>query len=129
VLLPCTPVIIVAVVVGVEPRTAWHPHVLIIPIHVHSSTTKPDKVIKDVGLGTFGRVVECSDERQPGTRGGRSDPPATAVAIKMVRSIPKYVESARIEADILKDVNRRGGRGTSHCVQLLRHFAFQGAWR
>lgn len=82
-----------------------------------------------MGLGTFGRVVECTDERQPGTRsGGRGDPPTKVVAIKMVRSIPKYVESAKIEADILRDVNRRGGRGTSHCVELLRHFDFQGAF-
>lgn len=83
-----------------------------------------------MGLGTFGRVVECVDERQPGARGGGrggSPSPTAVVAIKMVRSIPKYVDSAKIEADILKDVNRRGGRGVSHCVQLLRHFDFQGA--
>ena len=87
----------------------------------HTSTTthtfSTDEVVKDVGLGTFGRVVQCFDRSARRT-----------VAIKVVRSIRKYVESARIEADILKDVNRRGGRGVSHCVQMFDYFDFQGRW-
>lgn len=72
------------------------------------------EVLGDVGMGTFGRVVKCLDKKH-----GRE------VAIKVVRSIKKYTESAQIEADILVDVNKRGGRGISHCVQMWGHFEFE----
>ncbi|CAN0251514.1 unnamed protein product, partial [Phaeothamnion confervicola] len=44
------------------------------------------EVERDVGVGTFGRVVQCYDrhDRRP-------------VAVKIVRSIEKYYESALIE--------------------------------
>jgi len=71
-------------------------------------------VEKDVGMGTFGRVVQCLDRKR-----GRK------VALKVVRNIKRYTESAQIEADILVDVNSRGGRGMTHCVQLFRDFVFE----
>ena len=74
-----------------------------------------DEVVGDVGMGTFGRVVECYDRKD-----------RFHVAIKVVRDVRKYTESARIEADILRDVNSRKGRGLSHCVQMYRDFDFQG---
>ena len=73
------------------------------------------KIVDDVGMGTFGRVVECLDLRNN----------RRPVAIKIVRSIQRYCESARIEASILQDVNRRGGRGSTHCAVL--HDAFTWA--
>ncbi|CAN0191847.1 unnamed protein product, partial [Phaeothamnion confervicola] len=48
------------------------------------------------------------------------------VAVKIVRSSEKYYESALIEADILRDINRRGGAGTSLCVRLLGQFDMRG---
>lgn len=72
------------------------------------------EVLGDVGMGTFGRVVQCLDRKR-----GRE------VAVKVVRSIPRYTESALVEADILGAVNEAGGRGLSHCVQLFRDFVFQ----
>jgi len=68
----------------------------------------------DVGMGTFGRVVQCVDRKRE-----------RKVAIKVVRNIKRYTESAQIEADILVDVNRKGGRGVTHCVQLFRDFVFE----
>lgn len=46
------------------------------------------------------------------------------VAIKIVRDVKRYYESAVVEARIIKDVNRRGGRGLSHCVILHQSFTF-----
>lgn len=67
-------------------------------------------------MGTFGRVVECIDRKSQ-----------NRVAIKMVRSIKKYTESARIEADILEDVRReQAKRGLSLIVELFGVFEFQG---
>jgi len=97
------------------------------------------KLVKDVGLGTFGRVVQAidlnlardvtRDERQ--NHRDRKDRKAKikmedSVAIKIVRNVKRYHESALIEADILKDVNSRGGRGQSLCGVLLRQFDFNG---
>lgn len=99
------------------------------------------KLVKDVGLGTFGRVVQAidlnlarnvtRDERQNHRDRDRNDRKAKikmedSVAIKIVRNVKRYHESALIEADILKDVNSRGGRGQSLCGVLLRQFDLNG---
>jgi len=98
------------------------------------------KIIKDVGLGTFGRVVQAVDLEQLDKREQSRVKKyrdkdkdrrkvkkriEDTVAIKIVRNVKRYHESALIEADILKDVNRRGGRGRSLCVVMLRHFDLQ----
>lgn len=83
------------------------------------------RVVRDVGLGTFGRVVECLDLRRSrkGSHRGR-DASRSHVAIKIVRNVKRYYESARIEAEIVNHVNRRGGRGTSHCAVLYDAFTW-----
>jgi len=78
---------------------------------------------KQVGLGTFGRVVECIDLH---SRNRRRDGGSALVAIKIVRSVKRYCESAKIEAEIVGQINRRGGRGLSHCVVLHDGFTFYG---
>lgn len=97
------------------------------------------KLLKDVGLGTFGRVVQAIDLKQKDRRNREKDRDRSTnrrerenrkvkirmedtVAIKIVRSVKRYHESALIEADILKDVNNRGGRGQSLVAVMLRQF-------
>ena len=76
-----------------------------------------DEMVQEVGVGTFGRVLECIDRKGSGRH----------VAIKMVRSIKKYTESARIEAEILQDVCRQQEkRGLSLIVELFGTFEFRG---
>jgi len=104
------------------------------------------RILKEVGMGTFGRVVECLDlsrqrqvdyyrqqqsednhyshHRSNDHRHG--DDQNSIVAIKIVRNVKRYYESAIIEADIIQDVNRRGRRGKSHCAILYDTFSFQG---
>ena len=72
------------------------------------------RVVRQVGLGTFGRVLECQDRQL-----------RDHVAIKVVRNIQRYTDSARIEANIVRDVNRRGGRGVTHIVRMLGSFTFE----
>ena len=78
------------------------------------------EIVRDMGIGTFGRVVECIDRR---SKPGREH---SHVAIKIVRDVKRYYASAQIEADILRDVNSRGERGTSLCVKMLDHFHLNG---
>lgn len=92
------------------------------------------RVTGDVGMGTFGRVVEGLDlekVEKSHILGGRTSRQKdqhwdAKVAIKIVRNVKNYYDSALIEADIIKDVNRRGGRGTTHCVVMHNAFTFCG---
>ena len=92
------------------------------------------KIVKDVGLGTFGRVVQAIDldkidyrkyDHKPRSRHEKTRLEDT-VAIKIVRRVKRYHESALIEADILRDVNERGGKGRSLCAIMLKQFEFDG---
>lgn len=100
------------------------------------------RIKREVGVGTFGRVLECLDlkrrrrdsqqnyghHRRRQERNSYADDTHNdaAVAIKVVRNVKRYYESALIEADILEDVNRRGGRGISHCAVMYDAFSFAG---
>lgn len=79
------------------------------------------RILQEVGVGTFGRVVECLDLRR-----SKRDRREEVVAIKIVRDVKRYYESALIEADIVEDVNRMGGRGVSHCARMFDTFSFSG---
>ena len=78
------------------------------------------EIVGEAGMGTFGRVVECCDLKK-----GRS-----RVALKIVRRIERYTESAAVEAEVLRDVNRAaeasGRRGGTLCVKLLETFEHRG---
>lgn len=67
------------------------------------------------GVGTFGKVMMCHDTHM------RRD-----VAIKVVRRIRKYTESARIEAEILEEVNRADPSGASLVVRMYHSFEWHG---
>jgi serine/threonine protein kinase len=74
----------------------------------------------EAGKGTFGLVAMCEDPQA--ARGGG---PAV-VAVKVVRKIRKYSESARVEASVLSDLGRADPRGRSNCVRYVRAFEFRG---
>ncbi|ETW08716.1 CMGC/CLK protein kinase, variant [Aphanomyces invadans] len=76
------------------------------------------EILRDAGLGTFGRVLLCKDLQ--------SDSKKDIVALKVVRKVEKYSESAKIEANILKHVNEKDENGDSLCVRMHRWFEFHG---
>ena len=78
------------------------------------------EILGEAGLGTFGRVVDCADLREDRRR----------VAVKVVRRIERYTESAAVEAEILRDVNARaqasekeGGRLRVAGAGIIRGFS------
>ncbi|OWZ14831.1 CMGC/CLK protein kinase [Phytophthora megakarya] len=73
------------------------------------------KIIREAGLGTFGRVLECLDKQRN-----------FVVAIKVVRKVDKYTESAKIEAAILEDVNDKDKNNESLCVRMFKWFEHKG---
>jgi serine/threonine protein kinase len=77
------------------------------------------KVLNESGRGTFGKVLLCEDSLAMPSR-------PRVVAIKVVRSIPRYVESAEIESDILKHVNLADESLKVPIVRLYSSFRWNG---
>lgn len=71
------------------------------------------KILSELGEGTFGKVVECWDRRH-GKR----------VAIKIVRSIAKYREAAKLEIDVLLHLSMHDSEGHFHCVKFFSWFEY-----
>ncbi len=63
-----------------------------------------------LGDGTFGRVLEAKDQD------------GTIKAIKVIRAVERYVEAAKIEANILERLYSADPEHKSHIVKLYEHF-------
>eukprot|EP01038_Epipyxis_sp_PR26KG_P010722 gene10722-14398_t len=74
-------------------------------------------IVREMGKGTFGKVYKCKDNKYN-----------DHVAIKVVRSVKRYSESAKIEADILDDIydKQKSYNNTDYCVNLYSKFKFNG---
>ncbi|PFH35327.1 hypothetical protein BESB_062140 [Besnoitia besnoiti] len=81
------------------------------------------RVLDKMGEGTFGRVLRCADVHTQ-----------REVAIKVVRDVSRYTSAARIEVDILREINERdapssssssGSSSSSHCVRLHDAFLYK----
>merc|ERR1719387_1718471 len=72
-------------------------------------------LVKLLGDGTFGRVVLARDSRNDHHE----------VAIKIIRDVERYMDNAKIEADILKDIRKADPRGTSGCAIMYETFVHE----
>jgi serine/threonine protein kinase len=72
------------------------------------------QLTKLLGDGTFGRVVLATDQTNN-----------LPVAIKIFRDVKRYQENAKIEADILKDINKADPEGTSGCAVMYETFTYE----
>jgi len=69
------------------------------------------QLLKLLGDGTFGRCVLANDSCT-----------GMQVAIKIIRDVKRYMENAKIEADILKDIRRADPSGSSGCAMMYDVF-------
>jgi len=69
---------------------------------------------KLMGDGTFGRVVSALDRKTN-----------KEVAVKIIRDVKRYMENAKIEADILKDIRKTDPDGTSGCCIMYETFTHE----
>jgi dual-specificity kinase len=82
-------------------------------IHFDWEAGRPlgDYTMKQIfGDGTFGRCVHCTDRR---------DRP---VAVKVIRDVPRYVDNAKIEVEVLEAIRKADNSQDSYCVQLFETF-------
>eukprot|EP00929_Paragymnodinium_shiwhaense_P089897 TRINITY_DN50102_c0_g1_i1.p1 TRINITY_DN50102_c0_g1~~TRINITY_DN50102_c0_g1_i1.p1 ORF type:complete len:524 (-),score=89.61 TRINITY_DN50102_c0_g1_i1:622-2193(-) len=74
------------------------------------------EVQKLLGDGTFGRVLLAADRSDGGKK----------VAIKVIRDIKRYIENAKIEADILKDIRKADPEGErTRSAVMTEQFPYQ----
>lgn len=75
----------------------------------------PDRINKLIGQGTFGKVVEAYDRRNK-----------RAVAIKVIRSVQKYRDAAKIELRVLQTLRHNDSLNKYRCIHLQDCFDLYG---
>ena len=71
------------------------------------------KVIKFLGDGEFGRVLLCINLENN-----------IEYAAKIIKPIERYIDSAKVESEILSYIQKNDKNSTSHCMKLIESFAF-----
>lgn len=71
-----------------------------------------DEVLSVAGQGTFGTVLDVYDTQTH-----------TRLALKVVRSVPRYLDAAQVEVDILTKIQRADPAGKSLCVRFDKQFS------
>ena len=76
---------------------------------------KQYKVLGHLGDGTFGRTLQCLEMREN-----------RVYAVKVIRAVPRYVQSAKTEAQILKELQEQGGceRGIVYLKEWFTHHSY-----
>jgi serine/threonine protein kinase len=82
-------------------------------ISVQPGTTLLDRyyVIDRAGKGTFGTVLDVYDLVR-----------RRRIALKVVRSVRRYLDAAKTEVDIVLRLQLKDPAGESGCVRLVKHF-------
>ncbi|CAO3689944.1 unnamed protein product [Umbelopsis vinacea] len=86
-------------------------HYIIIP---NEDLTTRYKMIRLLGQGTFGKVVECWDRVR-----------RRYCAVKVIRAVPKYRDASKIEIRVLNTLKERDPLNLNKCIHLLEWFDFR----
>ena len=81
------------------------------------------EITKQLGEGTFGKVAEVVDHRQERLADG-SSPPQSRLALKIIKSVEKYREAAKLEINVLEKINAADPTGKFLCVAMRHWFDF-----
>lgn len=75
------------------------------------------KVLKTLGEGTFGKVVECQDLQGEGNQN---------IALKIIKNLEKYREAAKLEINVLEKITAADPEGKHFCVRMIDWFDYHG---
>lgn len=78
------------------------------------------QVVKLLGQGTFGKVVQATDLHAPIDRSGRR----REVAVKVIRAVQKYRDASKIEIKVLNLLRERDPDNVHKCIHLLDVFDY-----
>ncbi|KAI0840396.1 kinase-like domain-containing protein [Hypoxylon sp. FL0890] len=87
-------------------------HYIVVP---DADLTSQYQMIKLLGQGTFGKVVQARDRK----RGG-------LVAIKIIRAVQKYRDASRIELRVLQTLKANDEENRNRCIHLRDCFDYRG---
>lgn len=73
-----------------------------------------DSIIRLLGQGTFGKVVEAYDKQKK-----------TRCAVKIIRSVQKYRDASRIELRVLSTLSSNDKTNRNKCIHLRDCFDFR----
>ncbi|KAI8377781.1 kinase-like domain-containing protein [Radiomyces spectabilis] len=94
-----------------EPYDDKDGHYIIRP---NESLTPRYKMMRLLGQGTFGKVVECYDRVR-----------RTFCAVKIIRAIPKYRDASKIEIRVLNTLKEHDPLNLNKCIHLLEWFDYR----
>ncbi|KAL1925365.1 uncharacterized protein VTP21DRAFT_248 [Calcarisporiella thermophila] len=86
-------------------------HYVIVP---DEDLTPRYRIIRQLGQGTFGKVVECWDKVA-----------RSFVAIKIIRAVQKYRDASKIEIRVLNTIAKHDPRNLNKCIHLRETFDFR----
>lgn len=86
-------------------------HYLVAP---DADLTKRYQIIKLLGQGTFGKVVQARDRERN-----------QLVAIKIIRSVQKYRDASRIELRVLETLKANDSENRNRCIHLRECFDYR----
>ncbi|KAF9872679.1 hypothetical protein CkaCkLH20_09858 [Colletotrichum karsti] len=87
-------------------------HYIVVP---DADLTDRYQMVKLLGQGTFGKVVQARDRRRN-----------KAVAIKIIRSVQKYRDASRIELKVLETLRQNDSENRNRCIHLKDCFDYRG---
>ncbi len=61
-----------------------------------------DEILRTLGEGTFGKVVQCTDKQTGGNR---------QIALKIIKNVTKYREAAKLEINVLEKLQEHDPDG------------------
>lgn len=74
-----------------------------------------DKIVRLLGQGTFGKVVQARDRKTN-----------KAVAVKIIRSVQKYRDASKIELRVLATLKANDEENRNRCIHLRDCFDYRG---
>ncbi|OTB07957.1 hypothetical protein M426DRAFT_19510 [Hypoxylon sp. CI-4A] len=87
-------------------------HYIVVP---DADLTSQYQMIKLLGQGTFGKVVQARDRKRN-----------KLVAIKIIRAVQKYRDASRIELRVLQTLKANDEENRNRCIHLRDCFDFRG---
>ncbi|KAK0622839.1 kinase-like domain-containing protein [Immersiella caudata] len=87
-------------------------HYIVVP---DNDLTDKYQMIRLLGQGTFGKVVQARDKRRN-----------KLVAIKIIRSVQKYRDASKIELRVLATLKANDEENRNRCIHLRDCFDFRG---
>ncbi|KAI9475479.1 MAG: kinase-like domain-containing protein [Benjaminiella poitrasii] len=76
--------------------------------------TSQYKIMRLLGQGTFGKVVECFDRVR-----------RTFCAIKIIRAVPKYRDASKTEIRVLNTLKKHDPLNLNQCIHLIEWFDYR----